>query len=413
MRNAECRRRKERQRDFFPHFLSRFLHSTLLLIWLAYPLLALRAGEGAPTPFRVGGGRRVRLWDGERITGQILDMNKDTLRLRTAWATRLELPRAAVAAIEPLPGWRTVFDGEPAASAAGLRTTGDPALVAAEDGTTARAFLLRAAEQSLTHTLKHPLSAGRVGINFQEREQARGARWAVELLFQQGEHARRVTVTIAGDGGHYEVDAGGLTGTARKVAKTPGWHRLIVQFSKRSLRLTCDDDVLWYNLDEGAGGSLQRVTVACQPSAENEAARGAVAWTEFCIDRAVDEHPQPPADAEQDEVRLLDDDQLFGHILQVDRRTIQIEGRFGKRALPWTAVSGCAFRRPTAPPKASEGAKVRLLVRSGLSAEPDVLEGVVTAHDERRLVLRHALLGELTLERGRVREQRPLAGGAK
>jgi hypothetical protein len=327
----------------------------------------------------------------------------------------LELPRAAVAAIEPLPGWRTVFDGESAATAAQWRTSGEPELVDAEDGTAEWAFLLRAAGQSLVCTLKKPLPAGRFGVNFHERGQARGGRWTVELLFQSGDRSRRVTATIAGDGEHYEVDAGERgRATApsedrpRRVVKTPGWHRLIVQFSKHSLRLICDDDVLWSNLDEGPSGNLQRVTIACHRSAESDAVRGSVAWSGFSIERAVDEHPQPPVETEQDSVRLLDDDQLFGRILQADRHALQLEGRFGKLSLPWTAVSGCSFRRPAAPPKANEGAKVRLLVRSGLCAEPDMLDGVITALHDRRLILRHAFLGELTFERGRVRELRPL-----
>ncbi|HTU89099.1 MAG TPA: hypothetical protein VMF69_03285, partial [Gemmataceae bacterium] len=341
-------------------------------------------------------------------------------RLRTAWAARLELPRAAVSSIEPLPGWRTIFDedfrrnlGEPATSAAGLKLAGEPTFADAEDDTSARALLLNAAGQSFTYILARPLTAGRIGINFQERGQTRGARWVVELLFRQGERVRRVTVTVAGDGEHYTVDAGGLKGTAQRVTRTPGWHRLIVQFSQPSLRLTCDDDVLWYNLEDGPGGRLHRVTVLCQRLPERDAVRGAVAWTEFCIERAADEHPPLPVDAEQDAVRLLDDDQLFGRIIQADRRAIQIEGRFGKRSLPWTAVSGCSFRRPPGPPKANEGAKVRVLIRSGLCAEPDLLEGVVTAQDERQLVLRHALLGKLTFGRDRVREIRSLSGGPK
>jgi hypothetical protein len=399
-----------------PLFSSRFLRSVLFLIWLAHSLPVLRAGEGGPELFRAGGGRRVHLWDGERISGQILDLNKDILRLRTVWAAQLELPRAAVASIAPLPGWRPIVDEDfrdrPGQSSA-LRFTGEPTFADAEDGTAARALVLRAAGQSMTYTLARPLAAGRVGVNFQQRGQARGARWAVELLFQQGEHKRRVAVAVAGDGEHYAVDTGGLPGTARRVKRSPGWHRLTMQFSKQSLRLTCDDDVLWHNLDDGPGGRLQRVTIACQRLAEGEALRGAVAWTEFCIERAVDEHPQPLAEVEQDAVRLLNDDQLFGRILHADRRVLQIEGRFGKRSLPWTAVSGCSFRRPAALPKANEGAKVRLRVRSGLCEESDVLEGVVTALDERRLVLRHALLGEVTLERERVREMQSLTGGSK
>jgi hypothetical protein len=414
-------------RSAIPHFPFPIWRSVLCLICMAHPLLTLRAGEKAPLLFRGGGGRRVHLWDGERISGQILELNKDTVRLRTAWAARLELPRTAVSSIEPLPGWRTIFEedfrrqsGEPAAFAAGLKFTGEPAFADADDGTAARALVLRDAGQSLAYTLRshaergnEAVTAGRVGVNFQERGQARGARWLAELTFQQGERARRVAVTVAGEGEHYLIDTGSLKGTARPVARTPGWHRLLVQFSKRSLRVTCDDDVLWYNLDDGPGGVLQRVTLRCQRSAQHDAVRGAVAWTEFCVERAVDEHPRPPADDEQDAVRLLDDDQLFGRIVRADRRTIQIEARYGKRSLPWTAVSGCSFRRPAAPPKANEGAKVRVLVRSGLCVETDVLEGVVTRKDEQRLVLLHALLGEVTLERGRVRETRPLSGGAK
>jgi hypothetical protein len=392
----------------------------LCLICLAQLLPALRAGEATPLLFRAGGGRRVCLWDGERISGQILDVNKDTLRMRTAWAARLELPRAAMASIEPLPGWRTIVDEDfrsgvsaRASSAAELKFVGEPTFAEAEDNTAGRALVLRTAGQSLTCTLTKPLTAGRIGVNFQERRQPRGARWVVELLFQQDEHKRRVNVTVAGDSEYYSVDPGGLTGTTRQVKRTPGWHRLLVQFRKDALRLTCDDDVLWHNLDEGPGGRLQQVTLSCQQVAEREAARDTVAWTEFCIERAVDEHPPPPPDAEQDAVRLLDDDQLFGRILHADRRVIQIEGRFGKRSLPWTAVSGCSFRQPATPPKANEGAKVRVLVRSGLCAEPDVLEGVVIANDERRLVLKHALFGELTLERSRVRAMRPLSDSSK
>jgi hypothetical protein len=369
------------------------------------------AGQTA-TPFRVGSGRCLRLWDGQRITGQLLSLNRDKLILRTAWSARLEVPRAAVAGVDALPGWRTVADEDFHDDCKAFTTAGDPRLTEAEADTKARAVILNKVGQRLTYTVAKPLSAGRVGVNFQERGQPRGARWTMELLFQQGERTRRVTVTIAGDGEHYSVDAGGLTGTARRVKRTPGWHRLIVQFTKRSLRLTCDDEVLWYNLDDGPGGQLRRVTIHCQQK-EDETPRGAVAWTAFSLERAVDEHPKPPAVSEQDEIRFADDDQLFGRIVRADRRTIEIEGRFGKRNLPWTEVSGCSFRRAKAAPKEPARANVRLRLRSGLSQEADVLEGVLTALDERRLILRHALLGDLTFERGRVRELQPLPTGSK
>jgi hypothetical protein len=48
-----------------------------------------------------------------------------------------------------------------------------------------------------------------------------------------------------------------------------------------------------------------------------------------------------------------------------------------------------------------------------LCEENDVLEGVVKLRDERHLVLRHALLGEITLKRSQVRELQPLPGSLK
>ena len=371
-------------------------------------LTRIRFAGGTPVPFRAGGGRRVLLRDGERITGQILGLDDKTVTMRTAWAARIELPRAAVAAVDPLPGWRIVADDEFHDGLKAFTITGEPALTEAEP----RALLLRAAGQSVAYTPPQPLEAGRAGVNFQERGETSGARWMFELHFREGEQVRRVAVTVAGDGEQYAVDAGGLVGTARSVARTPGWHRLLVQFTKRSLRVTCDDAVLWYNLERGPGGRLTQVTMRCHADA-GEAARGAVAWTEFCLERAVNEHPKPPVEDDQDEVRLADDDQLFGRILRADRRVLEIEGRFGKRSLPWTRVAGCTFRRTDTARKPNEGANVRLLLDSGLDAEADVLEGVVTALDERQLTLRHALLGERTFERARVKELRPLARGAK
>lgn len=328
----------------------------------------VRFAASTPTPFRVGGGHRVRLRDDQIVTGQLLGIDKETVTLRTAWAERIAVPRGAVASVESLPGWR---------------------LVALED--------FPADAKEWTRPLAKPLRAGRFGVNFRQRG-------TVEMLFEQGDRSRRVTVTVPGIHAKYAVETGGLEGTARAVARTPGWHRLIAGFSRRSLRITCDDEVLWHNLERGPGGPLKRVTIRCQQAAD---------WTELCLERTANEYPRPPGEPEQDEVRLSDGDQLFGRIVRADRRRLEIEGKFGKRSLPWTALAGCSFRRPAVPPRPHPRASVRLLVRSGLCPQADVLEGEITSLDERRLTLRHPLLGEWTFERGRVRELRPLPGAAK
>src|SRR5690242_3702328 len=131
------------------------------------------------SPFRVGAGRRVLLRDGQRISGQIRNLSKETLSLRTAWAARLELPRTAVVAIDSLPGWRTVVDEDFHQGLKAFTTAGEPTLTEPQADTGARAVLLRAAQQKLKYTLTQPLPAGRVGINFEEQGPADGARWAL------------------------------------------------------------------------------------------------------------------------------------------------------------------------------------------------------------------------------------------
>lgn len=360
----------------------------------AYPLADVARivfAKTAPAPFRVSGGRRVHLRDGQQITGQLLGLNEEKLVLRTAWAERLELPRAALAAIDSLPGWQTVIEDD---FHKGLRT-------------------FTAIGQTRSRTLTKPVATGRAGVNFREQGKARGARWTFEMLFQQGERARRFEVAVAGHADKYTIDSGGMEGVTRSVKRSPGWHRLIVTFSPRSLRITCDEEVLWYNLEQGPGGQLQKMSWHCHriPGKETELA-GAVAWEDFSLERAVDEHPKPPAVSELDSVRLSSGDQLFGRILQADRRGITVDGRFGKRALSWSAVAGCCFRRASERSRNSEhlneGANVRILLCSGLCSEADMVEGEVTALDQRHLMVRHALLGELTLPLDRLRELRPL-----
>jgi hypothetical protein len=253
--------------------------------------------------------------------------------------------------------------------------------------------------------VEKPLREGRVGVNFEERDKPGGARWLFEAEFEGEKGPRRVRVQVAGAGDTYRVETDGLDGNARDVARTPGPHRLTVRFGPRSLAVLCDDAVLWYDLEHGPGGPLRQLRLACVEGEKGAAPKGAVAWTEFAVAAAVDEPRRPPGDPAQDEVWLSEGDQLFGEVLRADRRSVGVKGRFGERSLPWTGVRGCFFRASgTAPPAAEE--RVRLLLHAPFGGEPDVLEGVVRRLDDRALTLTHPLLGEVVLERGRIKEVR-------
>src|SRR5262249_38053595 len=143
------------------------------------------------------------------------------------------------------------------------------------------------------------------------------------------------------------------------------------------------------------------------------AVRGAVAFDEFTLTRAVEVLSRPAGTAPQDEVWLTAGDQIFGRLTRLDRRGLELEGRFGKRTCSWADARGAFPKRPAAGPATTEGAHVRLWLRPAAGSEPDELEGVLHALDDRRLTLRHAALGDLEIDRARLLRLKPLFHGKR
>lgn len=364
----------------------------------------VRFRSAVPPPFRIAVGHRVLLRSGERLTGQLVSLNKESLVLRAAWAERLTLPRAAVAAVTQLPGWQPLFVEAFTDGLKAWNTTGKPTLTGDK---TEPVLLLNQPGQRLAWTPGTPLAAGRIGINFEERDSPTGARWLLEVQFGEEKQSQLLRILLAGAEG-YPVEAVGLDGTAVASERSPGWHRLTIQFTPRSLRVLCDNAVLFYNLERRPGGPLVHARLACQEAPASTTVKGALALAAFSVARAVEEAVRPAGDQDQDEVWLAGSDQLFGEVVQADGRTLEIQGRFGRRGLSWTDVRGCYLRRSNLPQEVQRGA-VRLSLRSGLDNEPDLVDGSVVGLDERRLRLHHAWLGDLVLERNRLQLLRPLA----
>jgi hypothetical protein len=363
----------------------------------------LRFAGARPLPLRVGALHRVVLRDGGRLTGQLLRLDKETLQLRTGWADRLQLPRAAVAAVTQLPGWRTLLAGPFADGLRRWEHKGNPRV--ADGGS----VVLDRPGQELSRATPD-LRAGRVGVNFRD-DGAAGARWSYRLRFG-GDKPLSLNVTAAGPGDAYSVEAAGLEGEVGCVKRTPGWHRLTVQFGPRSLRVLCDDAVLWYAREAGPGGPLRGVRLSCEAEAGADPA-GKVTFAEFAVAAAEGERRRPPGDPAQDEVWTAAGDQWFGAVAAADALAIIAQGASGRRSLPWSEVRGLYPLRVELRPQTSDGAHVRVALRSGADPEPDVLEGVVTAIDDKQLTLRHGALGELVLPRPYLAEVRPLFFGRR
>ncbi len=350
-------------------------------------------------PFRVPGGMRLLTRDGQTLTGPLLRLDGDSVVVRTAWADQLKLPRERVASLTQLPGWQPLFEDDFSAGLKGWTVKGSP-----KARTEPARLLLNQSGQELTWTPESALDAGRVGVNFQEGAVIGKGRCLAELHFQEGKQERVLRVLLAGPGDNYSVETAGLDGTTPAVERTPGWHRLTVQFGRRSLRVLLDEQALWYNLERGPGGSLLRVRLVREGGDD----RGSLALSAFAVARAVDEAVRPPGEPGQDEVWLATGDQLFGRLVQADNRSLTIQGRYGKRTLPWTAVRGVYFREQAGPAPARAGTGVRLFLHNGLTPEPDLLEGELLDLDGERLKLRHASLGELNLPRRWLKQLQPL-----
>ncbi len=323
-------------------------------------------------PFRVAGGVRVLLRDGQSLTGPLVRVDAESVVIQTAWAGQVKLPRDAVIALTQLPGWQPVFED--------------------------------ASWKELAWTAEQPLEAGRVGVNFRETQPVRQGRWIMELHFKEGAGDKVLRVVLAGPGDRYTAEMEGVKGAAESVERTPGWHRVTVQWSPRSLRVLLDEQALWYNLERGPGGLLSHVRLVPPDNGD----KAGLAVSAFSVARAVPEAVHPPGDPTQDEVWLDTGDQLFGRLEQADPRGLTIQGRYGKQIFPWTEVRGLYLRQQMTRLPALGAGGARLWLHNGLTAEPDVLEGLLREMDGSRLKLRHGWLGDLDLERRWLKQLQPL-----
>jgi hypothetical protein len=371
---------------------------------------AIRFPLAPAPPLLAGMAVQVALPRGQQLTGGLLELDGERLQLRTAWAEDLSLPRSAVRALTQLPGEVTYFVEDFADGLRHATMIGTPRLADQPAPSGGRALVLSSPGQAAEWTLDDPLQAGAFGTDFRASAALSGAHWLVEADFQAQGQPRTVRVTVAGDGA-WSAEVPLLKGRATRTPALPGWHRLRVDFAAASLVVAVDDTPLWYTGEQGPGGPLRRVRLRC--AGVEGGARGDVAFAALSMARAVDDLRQPATATAQDAVWHVSGDQIFGTVTRAGRHTVEVEGRFGKRALPWGDVRGLLLRRAAPAPQTTDGEHVRVRLRPGVGSGRDGLEGVLVALDDSRLTLQHALLGECRIDRACVRELRPLFHGRR
>jgi hypothetical protein len=115
--------------------------------------------------------------------------------------------------------------------------------------------------------------------------------------------------------------------------------------------------------------------------------------------------PRAWADLTADAVRGPDGDETFGSLTVVGPRGVTLHVRGKAVAFGWPDVDEFTFRRAAVAEWATSGEHVHVRLRS-VDGTRDVLAGAVTAFHDRKLVLAHAVFGELTIPRERLEEVR-------
>jgi hypothetical protein len=366
----------------------------------------VRFAEARPHPSLFGAPLRMHFGRDQGVTGEVLDLDDKSVNVRTFWSNRVQLPRRALVAITQLPGRVTIFHEDFDADLVRLKLTGSPKLDDKEQVSGRRSLRLDAIGQSASYTLSSPLEAGRIGVNFRTVAEYSGARWLMEADFSGKQTVRMI---LAGDDS-YSVESDLAAAENRSIKRSPDWHRLSVRFQADYLIVGVDDRLLWESAKSGPGGPLRSVRLNCVAREPGATARAAVYFDDLSIVKLVEELRHARGDRNQDELWLLGGDQLFGRVARADRRQIEIHGRFGKRSLPWSALRGFFPKDEATDKQTGEEQQVRVWLRNGFS-ESDELECILRDLDDRQLVLRHAVFGDLTLDRSRLHRLRPRAGG--
>jgi hypothetical protein len=363
----------------------------------------VRFSDSNPHFSLFGAPLRIHLGRDQGVTGELLDLDDKSVRVRTFWSDRVQLPRRAVVAVTQLPGRVTVFQEDFDADPLRLQLTASPRLDEKHHVSAPRSLRLDAAGQSASYALPTPLQAGRFGVNFRVDGDPSGVRWLVEADFGGKQPVR---VVLAGDDS-YSVETDLAAAENRRIARSPKWHRVSVRFQADYLIVGVDDRLLWESAKSGPGGPLRTIRLVCVAREPGATARGSVHIDDLSIVKTVEELRHPKGDLAHDELWLLSGDQLFGRLARADRRQVEIQGRFGKRSLPWSSLRGFFLKSEVADRQTREGQHVRVWLRNGFPV-PDELEGILHKLDDRNLVLRHAVFGELTLDRSRLHRLRPL-----
>jgi hypothetical protein len=276
-----------------------------------------------------------------------------------------------------------------------------------------KAGLILGSDQRVEWTALSPFDSGKLGVDFTLPEKAADGRWAIELDFRKERAHRTVQFILSIKERRGRVETNLDDPKDSSLPCKPGSHRARFEFGPRRGMIALDDSVLWNDGRRGFDGTLSAIRVTCTEGAAKSIADGPVVFEGLSLVRNVTEPRHAPGPSDVDEILLVSGDQLFGRIVSMDPRSLELEARERRLKLAWTEVLAFYPRLDTRPPRALQGEWARVWLRTGTQGTWDELEGVVTKLDDQRLVMRHPEVGELAIDRARLHRLQRLFFGER
>jgi hypothetical protein len=348
----------------------------------------------SPPPFRVLVGETARL------SGSLRELTPERVRLRVGrQGAEVTLPRGCVQAIVQRPGEaRVLAEGFESLDPSRWTIDGKPELA-----TRPRPGVrLPADGASMTHNLEEPQAAGRLELAFEDDGTiAAGRESVVEATFRgpAGRSVMRIILGWAEESVAVESPNGPAL-PVQRLARKPGWHRLVLRFGPDQTEISVDDKELAHG--KGPGGPLTSIRLATRGAGPPPRKPLAARFGELQLLRFAEAPASLEIDVNQDEARLVAGDQLYGELREADLRRVVMSVDGHPVSLRWGDVAGLYFRRRPIQGLPIEGLLAR--VEWGQTPEdrpegPDFAEGALLAASAESLSLATPYSGTLTIAR--------------
>ncbi len=323
----------------------------------------------------------------QRLTGALLDIGAKDARFRIVTGETLTLPRDKLQGILQADGrliqWTEDFEGKetpnvwlgkPIFSHEHVYSGKKSLLVDASAGETTLAI---AAGQTTK-------TARRLSLHFFDPGLTETAAAKIQFGFEAPD--AKIPSTLLLNHQTYRQEMG------FSIKAQPGWHLVQVDWHDGEARTHLDDFFL---------GSQRIPKLACIRAVSfSLTGKGSLWFDSLYLTEQAPPLKRAPGPPDLDEIWLASGDQIFGKLLQADELAIALDAPFGKRSYSWSDVRGIFFRAGGKQPSLGQAVEVRF--RSGPGVSADLLAGNILDLNDKRLVLRHAVLGEFSVARTRL-----------